>query len=471
MSASPEWIARELSRLDLEDVDPFVDELDESELTWLLDPLFDWEGQLAREAQREPLGIWRVWLVLAGRGFGKTRTGAEYIRKQVELGLWKRIALVGRTAADVRDVMIEGEAGILAVSHPLMTPKYEPSNRRLIWRNNDGSLRAIATAYSAEEPKLLRGPSHDGAWADELATWPTKEAWDNLMLGLRIGSKPRAIVTTTPKPTMVIRDLIARKSTVVTGGSTYENLQNLAPEFIEDILDRYEGTSLGRQELHAEVLEEAEGALWRRVWIENHRWDIQTRGPHPDLDALVVAVDPAASVSPSSSETGIIIAGRAQVTEEDGRTRPHFFVLEDRSGRYTPEGWGRLAVDGHYEFDGDGIIGEKNNGGDMVESTIRVVDDTAPFKSVWASRGKVPRAGPVAALYEQGRVHHVGMFRELEDQQCQWEPDSGMRSPDRLDALVWAISSMMPTGREAKLTTGLDLSGGVLSRRTPWRGQ
>lgn len=472
MTAAAEgWIESELRRLELDDVDDFVESLEREELRWVLDPLFDWEGMWAREAQREPLGAWRVWLILAGRGYGKTRTGAEWVRKQVESGLAKRIALVARTAPDARDVMVEGESGILSISHPYLRPDYEPSKRRVTWRNSDGSIRAMATTYSADEPGLLRGPQHDAAWCDELAAWRRKEAWDNLMLGLRGGANPRCVVTTTPKPTVLLRDLMARASTVTTGGSTFENIRNLAPGFIDDVTDRYEGTHLGRQELYAEVLDEAEGALWRREWINDHRWDVRTKGPHPDLDRLVVAIDPAGTKKQTSSETGIVIAGRAQVTEPDGKTRPHFFVLEDRSGRYSPDGWGRLAVNGYHDFEADYIVGEKNNGGDMVESTIFHVDETVPFKEVWASRGKAPRATPIAGLYEQGRVHHVGLFRDLEDQLCQWEPETGAESPDRLDALVWAISQMSPTKREPKLTTGLDLGGGDLGRRSPWRGE
>ena len=254
------------------------------------------------------------------------------------------------------------------------------------------------------------------------------------------------------------------------GGSTFENLPNLAPGFIEDVLDRYEGTHLGRQELYAELLEEAEGALWQRAWIESGRWAIDFDGPHPDLDELVVAVDPAGSHKPTSSETGILVVGRAQVTEKDGRIRPHCFVLEDRSGRYTPEGWARLATGAYYDFEGDWVIGEQNNGGELVESNVFHADDTVPYQSVWASRGKAPRASPVSMLYQQGRVHHVGMFRDLEDQLCQWEPGiAGVGSPDRLDALVWAVTHLMPTEREAKLSTDLDLSGGGLARRSPWR--
>lgn len=467
------WLERELLTLNPDDVEDFVDTLGGDERRWMLGPLFDWENTWARPEQKEPLGDWRVWLALAGRGWGKTRTGAEWIRKKVEQGTARRIALVARTAPDARDVMIEGESGILAVSHPDFRPRYEPSKRRVTWYNENGTVRTVATCFSAVEPALLRGPQHDAAWCDELAAWPTKEAWDNLMLGLRMGVRPRCVVTTTPKPTILLRDLLKRKSTVTTGGSTFENLANLAPGFIEDILDRYEGTHLGRQELYAELLDEAEGALWKRAWIESGRWATDEQGEplaHPDLDQLVVAVDPAGSHKPTSSETGIVVVGRAQVTEKDGRIRPHCFVLEDCSGRYTPDGWARLATGAYYDYDGDCVIGEQNNGGELVESTVVHVDDTVPYDAVWASRGKAPRAVPVAALYQQGRVHHVGLFRDLEDQLCQWEPGVARAgSPDRLDALVWGISYIMPTSSEPRLTTDVDLSGGGLARPSPWR--
>lgn len=474
MPANP--VIENLLRLKLDEVQDYNDRLDEFERRWILGPLFDWEATFAREPQREPLGDWRIWLIKAGRGAGKTRAGAEWVRKQVELGLAKRIALVGETASDVRDVMIEGESGILAVSPPWLFPKYEPSKRRLTWYNADGGVRAIATAYTAEKPNQTRGPQHDAAWCDELAAWRYKEAYDNLVLGLRVGPNPRCVITTTPKPTALLKELIAEPTTRVTEGSTYDNLANLAPAFIDYIRARYAGTSLERQEIFAELLEEAEGALWRREWIEKHRWNVATMGEHPDLDHLVVAIDPAGSTGESSSETGIMVVGRAPLTV-DGETLPHFFVLDDLSGRYTPNAWANVAIEAYYEFDGDYVIGERNNGGDMVESNLMNSDDTVPIDTVWASRGKVPRAQPVANLYEQGRVHHVvgtgpeakPKFRDLEDQLCQWEPGAGMPSPDRLDALVWGISYIMPTGREPQLVTGLDLSGGELGRKSAWR--
>ncbi|PZN08384.1 MAG: ATP-binding protein [Bacillota bacterium] len=388
--------------------------------------LYDWRFW-ARPKQLPPEGPWRIWLILAGRGFGKTRTGAEWVREQVERHGRRRIAIVGRTAADVRDVMVEGESGILSISPPWFRPVYEPSKRRLTWPNG-----AIATLYSADEPDLLRGPQHDAAWADELAAWRRPEAWDNLMFGLRLGPDPRVVVTTTPRPVKIIRDLLQDPTCVVTRGSTYENAANLAPAFLEQIISRYEGTRLGRQELYGEVLDDVPGALWQRKRID----ELRVREA-PELVRVVVAIDPAVTSEEGSDETGIVVAGRGV----DG----HAYVLADRSCRMSPDGWARRAVKAYYDFDGDRIVGEVNNGGDLVETVIRTVDPKVPYKAVRASRGKAVRAEPVAALYEQGKVHHVGTFEHLEDQLCQITPDGyqGAGSPDRADALVWALTELM----------------------------
>ncbi|ADU50161.1 hypothetical protein Tmar_0036 [Thermaerobacter marianensis DSM 12885] len=388
--------------------------------------LYDWRFW-ARPKQLPPEGPWRIWLILAGRGFGKTRTGAEWVREQVERHGRRRIAIVGRTAADVRDVMVEGESGILSISPPWFRPVYEPSKRRLTWPNG-----AIATLYSADEPDLLRGPQHDAAWADELAAWRRPEAWDNLMFGLRLGPDPRVVVTTTPRPVKLIRDLLNDPTCVVTRGSTYENAANLAPAFLEQIISRYEGTRLGRQELYGEVLDDVPGALWQRKRID----ELRVREA-PELVRVVVAIDPAVTSEEGSDETGIVVAGRGV----DGDA----YVLADRSCRMSPDGWARRAVKAYYDFDGDRIVGEVNNGGDLVETVIRTVDPKVPYKAVRASRGKAVRAEPVAALYEQGKVHHVGTFDHLEDQLCQITPDGyqGAGSPDRADALVWALTELM----------------------------
>ena len=345
------------------------------------------------------------------------------------------MALVAPTGADVRDVMVEGESGIMATSPPWFTPTYQPSIRRLTWPNG-----AIATTYSADEPERLRGPQHDGAWADELAAWRYPEAWDQLMFGLRLGADPRCVVTTTPKPTPLIKDLRARDGGAVhiTRGSTYDNVANLAPQFIDDIIAKYEGTRLGLQELYAEVLDDSDNALWRREWF-----DVTRKAEAPELERIVVAIDPAASKTMESDETGIVVSARGA----DGRG----YVLADRSGRYSPDGWAREAIRAYLEFHANVIVAERNNGGEMVEHTIRTAAQqmrdqtggTVPVKTVWASQGKMARAEPVAALYEQGRVSHVGMLTQLESQCCTWEPSSGDRSPDRLDALVWGLSELL----------------------------
>lgn len=387
----------------------------------------------ARPNQCPPEGDWRVWLLLAGRGFGKTRTGAELIRARTTAKTARRVALVAPTAGDARDVMVEGESGILAISPPWERPRYEPSKRRLTWPNG-----AIATLFSADEPERLRGPQHDAAWCDELASWRYPEAWDMLMFGLRLGADPRVVVTTTPRPTRLLRQLIADPSVVITRGTTYQNRANLAPAFLEQIIRKYQGTRLGRQELEAELLEDVPGALWNRGLIEAAR-----AYTLPLLVRVVVAIDPAASSTEGADETGIIVAGK----DEQGQG----WVLADASGRYQPIEWAKTAISAYRAHNADRIVAEVNNGGDMVEATLRMIDPNAPFASVHASRGKVTRAEPVSALYEQGRVRHLGVYPQLEDQMCAFSRDAygdanrraTGHSPDRVDALVWALTDLL----------------------------
>jgi phage terminase large subunit-like protein len=331
--------------------------------------------------------------------------------------------------------MVEGDSGILARANPRFKPVYQPSKRRLTWPNG-----AIATVYSADKPDRLRGPQHDLIWGDEAAVWRYgPEVWDMAMFGLRLGANPRAIITTTPKPVKLIRDLLAMqgKGVEVTRGSTYENRSNLARAFIERIITRYEGTRLGRQELLAELLEDVPGALWTRSQIEKLRVIVI-----PPLSRVVVAIDPATSNDEKSDETGIIVAG---VGQDDG----HGYLLADYSGRYSPTQWARKAIAAFRLWKADRIVAEVNNGGDMVESTLRSVDDAIPYRHVYATRGKAIRAEPISALYEQGRVHHVGTFAELEDQQCSFTIDYDRKvmgcSPDRMDAAVWALTELMDT--------------------------
>jgi phage terminase large subunit-like protein len=389
---------------------------------------YDWRAW-GRRTQVPPAGDWRIWLLLAGRGFGKTRTGAEWVRIQVEDKHASRIALVGPTASAVREVMIEGESGLLANAHPGFRPKYQPSRLRLEWPNG-----ALALGYSADEPRQLRGPQFDAAWCDELAAWPHVEAWDNLLMALRLGTDPRVVVTTTPRPTRLIRGLVQDRHAVVTRGSTSENRKNLARAYLSTIVKRYEGTRLGRQELEAELLEDVPGALWSRELVEAARI-----GEMPVLRRVVVAIDPAVSAKPGSDETGLIVAGLGA----DGLG----YVLKDASGHYRAEDWARRAVALYQIFRADRVIGEVNNGGDLVEATLRAVDRNVSYKAVRASRGKAVRAEPVAALYEQGRVKHRGAFPTLEDQMCGFSADLDRdalgHSPDRVDALVWALTELM----------------------------
>ncbi|MFI5229942.1 MAG: DNA-packaging protein [Gemmatimonadales bacterium] len=396
---------------------------------------YDWRTW-ARPNQIAPPGDWPGWLVLAGRGFGKTRVGAEFVREEQEAGRAGRIALVAATAGDARDVIVEGQSGILATSPPWNRPLYEPSKRRLTWANG-----AMATLYSADEPERLRGPQHDLAWGDELAAWRYPEAYDQLMFGLRLGARPRAIFTTTPKPTELIKSLVADPSYVITRGSTYENAANLAPSFLAKIVRKYVGTRLGRQELNGEVLEDVEGALWTQALIEQHRLPVEALAALP-IFRVVVAIDPSVTSTEDSDEAGVVVAAVGSGRCPCGKDGCGY-VLSDKSGRMSPIQWARAAVNEYHARKADRIVAETNNGGDLVESQLRVVDGSVSFTKVTASKGKHTRAEPVEALYEQGRVHHVGIFPELEDQMTTWVPGVSAKSPDRMDALVWALSELM----------------------------
>jgi predicted phage terminase large subunit-like protein len=387
----------------------------------------DWAA-IARPEQLPPEGEWwSNWLILAGRGAGKTRAGSEWVRGQAEAATVSRIALVGPTASDVRDVMVEGDSGILAVCPNSNRPTYEPSKRRLTWPNG-----VQAAMFSSEEPERLRGPQHGAAWCDELGAWRNiDETWSMLQFGLRLGKKPRQLVTTTPKPVKLLRDLIKDPNTVVTRGSTYDNRANLAESFFTQIVKKYEGTRLGRQELNAELLEDFEGALWSRDLIEATRY--KSALP-PVMRRIVVAIDPAVSVSEDSDATGIIVAGLG--VDDKG------YVLEDASGKYMPVEWARRAVALYHKYGADRIVAEANQGGAMVETTIRMVDPNASYKAVHASRGKITRAEPIAALSEQRRILFAGSFPELEDELCSFVAGSS-DSPDRLDAMVWAFTELM----------------------------
>src|SRR3989442_13527593 len=334
--------------------------------------------------------------------------------------------------------MVEGESGLLAIGPPDERPDYEPSLHRLTWPNG-----AIATTYSADEPNRLRGPQHDLAWCDELAAWRYPSAWDMLMFGLRLGEDPRVVVTTTPRPINLIRELLADPKAVVTRGRTIENRNHLAPAFLEQIVRRYEGTRLGRQELDGEILDDMPGALWNHGLIDAARVSTAPEAVRPELIRIVVAIDPAVSSGEHSDETGIIVAGRT--------AEGHGYVLADLSGTYRPAEWAKVAIAAWQTHRADRIVAEVNNGGEMVEATLRMIDPNVPFTAVRASRGKVARAEPGAALYEQGRIPHLGAFPPLEDQKCSFSPgahgdfdrDRAGYSPDRVDALVWALSELL----------------------------
>jgi phage terminase large subunit-like protein len=394
---------------------------------------FAWRDWWARPAQLAPPGEWSTWLVMAGRFFGKTRTGAQWIHERVKSGLARYIALVAPTSADARDVMVQGPAGILATAPPGWKPIYQPSVRRLTWPNG-----TIATTFSAEEPERLRGPQHDTAWCDEAAAWRHPEAFDMLAFGMRLGNDPRVLVTTTPRPVKLLRELLADQGSgvVVTRGTSYENRTNVPPQVFKRI-QRYEGTRLGRQELLAELLDDVPGALWSRGLLDATRWPHEK--PLPELVRIVVAIDPATTSGEDSDETGIIVAGKD--------ARGHGYVLADSSGRYQPAEWAKTAIAAYHTHEADQIVAEVNAGGDMVKATLHMIDRNIPFKAVHASRGKVIRAQPVAQIYEEGRGHHVGSFAKLEDQMAEFTIDFDRvalgYSPDRVDALVWAFTDLL----------------------------
>lgn len=388
----------------------------------------NWEIR-SRPDQRAPLGKWRVWAIRAGRGSGKTRAGAEYIRDRVKTGQARRIALVGRTAADVRDVMLNGPSGLLNIGLETERPRYTTSTRSLRWPNG-----ALAILYSADEPNLLRGPQHDTAWCDEVAAWQFgEEAWDNLMMGMRVGADPRVVVTTTPRPSPVwlkIQKMIDQGRAVETTASSFDNIANLDLSYFEEILKPYVGTTLGLQEIFAVLTANVEGALWRPEIVDPFRV-----ANVPLLDRIVVGVDPAVSNVPGSNETGIVVAGRAG---------EHGYVFADLSIKASPERWMEQVLGAYNSYNADRIIAEVNNGGALVESLLRTTPTgrDASYKSVFAHTGKWTRAEPIAALYEQGRIHHAVVLSELESQMYTWVKEQNQASPDRMDALVWALTEL-----------------------------
>ncbi len=392
--------------------------------------LYSWRFW-ARENQVAPDGRWSTWLALAGRGFGKTEAGAQWVRERVQNGA-RSIALIAETQKDLEEVMVPR---ILRVHPPSEAPRVTYRPVRIVWPNG-----AMALGYNGTEPDQLRGPEFDTAWCDELAKYRyAQEAWDMLQFTMRGGNDPRVFVSTTPRPIPVIRSIMADPSTVVTRGSTFDNARNLPPQFLEKLKQRYSGTRLGRQELDAEILDDVPGALWSRDVIDRARV-----ASAPDMQRIVVAIDPSGTRGEigTSNSVGIIGAGLGV----DG----HGYVLADRSCDASPAVWGNMAVRLYHELNADLIVAEENFGGAMVEHVIKTVDPRIPYRAVSASRGKVLRAEPVAALYEQGRVKHVGRFDALEEQMTLITGGGymGEGSPDRLDAKVWAITELMLNDRD-----------------------
>lgn len=430
-----EVLQRELSRLSTEEL---------TALSWC------WR-LTARPNQILPPGDWTTWLILAGRGYGKTRTGAETVREWVDTGT-RRLALLAATPADARDVMITGESGLLSIYPEKEKPLYQPSLRRLTWPN--GAIGTIYSAHKNEDKSGLRGPQHEKAWGDEPAKWQYPGNLDQLMFGLRIGTNPQAILTGTPRPIKMIRDLIKESqaensSTRVTYGSTYENRANLAPSWFERIINKYQGTRLGRQELEAALLDDIQGALWtyamlQRCYSDEHAQDddgeINTV-LRESMERIVVAVDPSVSdgkvqdvTQEQQAETGIVVCGRRE-------NKGH--LLDDCSMYGHPSDWAQAAINAYEKWHADYIVAEKNNGGELIRLTLQSVPGARhiPVKLVSASRGKYTRAEPVALLHERGGIEHHGVFSQLEDQLTTWVP--GMKSPDRLDAYVWGMTELL----------------------------
>lgn len=410
-----------LAQLPPEESDAILAELKDDEAGILLNDWF----LTARREQIPPPGPWSTWLILAGRGFGKTRTGAEWLIEQHQNHMCETSAIVGATSMDIRRFCLEGESGILTIAPNHYRPLHRPSGPKLIWPDNSETL-----IYTAEEPERLRGPNHYKAWLDELGSWNNlEETWDMLMFTMRIGD-PQTVITTTPKPLKLLLDIMEEPDTVVTTGSTYDNSDNLSPKFLARIRKKYEGTRLGRQEINAEILMDVEGALWsHKILDENRVKNI------PELARVGVGVDPAISTEEKSNLTGIIVAG----VDFDG----HGYVFGDHSLNGAPLQWGRKVVSAFETSRADIVVAEKNQGGDLVESNIKTVDRRVPVKLIHASRGKVTRAEPVSSLYEQNRISHVGVLSDLEDQMCQFVPGKLKKSPDRTDALVHIITELM----------------------------
>jgi phage terminase large subunit-like protein len=405
-----------------------LESLNDDQAQFLLD---DWHSH-ARDEQLPPGGAWRIWLFLGGRGAGKTRSGAQWIAEGVAQGAMHRIGLIGATFNDARAVMIEGTSGLKAAAPGA---SFEPSNHRVLWPNG-----AVATVLSADAPDGIRGHQFDTIWADEFCKWPDPQtALDMALMSLRIGDDPRMAITTTPRNLAALKDLIAAPDVVLTRGSSAANARNLAPGFLETMQHRYGGSRLGRQELDAELIEDNDAALWRRAWIDEARLR-----EAPPLARIVVAVDP--PVTSHGDECGIIVAGRAA---DENKSEGDGYVIADMSaGGCTPNQWAQRVADAFEQYRADMVVAEANQGGDMVKSVLLNEHPNLPLRLVHARRDKQTRATPCASLYEAGRIHHVGALPELEDQLCTY--DGTGHSPDRMDALVWALSDLFPPVRKSK---------------------
>ena len=390
----------------------------------------DWL-KTARPKQLQPTVEHYIWLILAGRGWGKTRTGAQDIALYALRNANSLCAVVAPTHGDLRRVCFGGNSGLLSI---IPDECYLKSTDAKGYSSSVSEIRlengSKIVGYAAQEPERLRGSQFHRAWADELAAWRYPEAFDQLMFGLRLGDNPQCVITTTPKPSKIIKDLIEREDVQVTTGNTFENEENLADTALAMLRERYEGTTMGRQELYAEIIDDVDGALWSPKMIEETRI---SENEERDLKQIIVAIDPAVTSHEGSDETGIVVVGK------DYSDR--YYVLEDISGKYSPDNWGRMAINCYYDWEADRIVAEVNNGGDLVERLLRGIDPNVPYRSVRATRGKLTRAEPISALYEQKRVHHVGYFSELESQMCSYTGET-RPSPDRLDALVWGLTEL-----------------------------
>ena len=391
----------------------------------------DWISK-ARDKQLTPNEQFHIWLILAGRGWGKTRTGAQDIALFALRNPDTISAVIAPTHSDLRRVCFGGPSGLLSI---IPEECFFVSRGRKSYSETTAEIRlkngSKIVGYAAIEPDRLRGPQFHRAWCDELAAWRYTQTFDQLMFGLRLGDNPQCIITTTPKPTPIIKSLIERDDCFVTSGSTFENEANLAPSALQMLKERYEGTTIGRQELFAEVIDNVDGALWSQSMIDENRLPQETER---ELTNIIVAIDPAVTSNDDSDETGIVVVGKDANNE--------YYVLEDQSGKYSADKWARRAINLFYDWDADRIVAEVNNGGDLVERLIRDIDSSVNYRPVHATRGKLVRAEPISALYEQKKVHHIGVFPELEQQMTTYTGERLKPSPDRLDALVWGLTEI-----------------------------